>query len=194
MNGDGTLLTILTFDSYYLCLTGRAQLLEKKIPFVASVTKERFGRLVDKVKEKVGKPGQFAGIFRPESSETFMYMWDSDKAVGKKFALSNAFKRSPGKLAKGSVPVYDHYKSMFNACDRYNRMLHDRKWPHKNGGRNIPGDEGHHHNFAMSCILQNTFNAYIEINSINPVEYEFKKYCVILSDKLFEHADIIDCA
>ena len=70
----------------------------------------------------------------------------------------------------------------------------DRKWPHKNGGRNIPGDEGHHHNFAMSCILQNTFNAYIEINSINPVEYEFKKYCAILSDKLFEHADIIDCA
>ena len=64
---------------------------------------------------------------------------------------------------------------MFNACDRYNRMLHDRKWPHKNGGRNIPGDEGHHHNFAMSFILQNAFNAYIEINSINSVEYEFKK-------------------
>ena len=48
--------------------------------------------------------------------------------------------------------------------------------------------------FAMSCILQNTFNAYIEINSIDPVEYEFKKYCSILSDQLFEHADIIDCA
>ena len=67
-NGDGTLLTILTFDSYYLCSTGRAQLLEKKIPFVASVTKERFGRLVDKVKEKVERPGQFAGIFRPQTS------------------------------------------------------------------------------------------------------------------------------
>ena len=55
-------------------------------------------------------------------------------------------------------------------------MLYDRKWPHKNGDRNIPGDVGHHHNFAMSCILQKTFNAYIEINGIIPVEYEFKKY------------------
>ena len=90
------------------------------------------------------------------------------------FKMSNAFKRSPGKLTKGIVPVYDHYKSMFNACDRFNRMLHDRKWPHKNGGRDIPRDVGHHHNFAMSCILQNTFNAYIEKNGIIPVEYEFK--------------------
>ena len=145
------------------------------------------------MKEKVEKPGQFASIFRPQSSETFMYMWDSDKAVGKKFALSIAFKRSPGKLTKVIVPVYDHYKSMSNACDRFHRMLHDRKWPHKNGGRNIPGDVGHHHNFAMSCILQNTFNAYIEINCIIPVEYEFKKYYLMLFDQLFELADIIDC-
>ena len=122
-----------------------------------------------------------------------MYMWDSDKAVGNKFALSNAFKRSPGKVTKGIVPVYDHYKSMFNAYDWFNQMLYDRKWPHKNGDRNIPGDVGHHHNFAMSCILQNTFNAYIEINGIIPVEYEFKKYCWMLFDQLFEHADIIDC-
>ena len=55
------------------------------------------------------------------------------------------------------------------------------------------GDEGHHHNFAMSCILQNTFNAYIEINGIIPVEYEFKKLCFMLFDQLFEHDDIIDC-
>ena len=32
----------------------------------------------------------------------------------------------------------------------------------------------HHHNFAMSCILQNTFDADLEINHINPVEYQFK--------------------
>ena len=52
-------------------------------------------------------------------------------------------------------------------------------------GNQVFGDEGHHHNFGMSCILQNTFNAYIEINSINPVEYEFKKYCNVLSKNTF---------
>ena len=95
-------------------------------------------------------------------------------------------------MTKGIVPVNDHYKSMFNAYDWFNQMLYDRKWPHKNGDRNIPGDVGHHHNFAMSCILQNTFNAYIEINGIIPVEYEFKKYCLMLFDQLLELADIID--
>ena len=59
--------------------------------------------IVDEVTEKVEKPGQFADMYRPQSSETFMYMWDSDEAVGKKFALTNAFTRSPGKLTKGKV-------------------------------------------------------------------------------------------
>ena len=72
-------------------------------------------------------------------------------------------------------------------------MLHDRKRPHKNGGRNIPGDEGHIHNFAMSCILQNTFNAYIEMNHMNPLVNEFKKYIDISLSQIFEHADFIDC-
>ena len=120
-------------------------------------------------------------------------MWDSDKAVGEKFALTYSFTRSPSKVPWGEVPVYDHFKSMFNACNRYNRMLHDRKWPHKNCGRDIPGDEGHQQNFAMSCILQNTFNAYIEINHINPVNYEFEKYCCRLSDQILEQTDFIDC-
>lgn len=72
---------------------------------------------MDKIKEKVEKPGQSAGMYLPESTETFMYIRDSEKAVGKKFAATNAFRRSPGRLIKGVVPVYDSYKSTFNACD-----------------------------------------------------------------------------
>ena len=125
--------------SHYLWSTGRAQLFYRKSHF-SSLTKERFGRWVDKIKEKVEKPGQSAGMYLPESTETFMYIRDSEKAVGKKFAATNAFRRSPGRLIKGVVPVYDSYKSTFNACDWYNRIFHDRRWPHKNGGRNIPED------------------------------------------------------
>ena len=56
-------------------------------------------------------------MYLPDLTETFMYIRDSEKAVGKKFAATNAFRRSPGRLIKGVVPVYDSYKSTFNACD-----------------------------------------------------------------------------
>ena len=31
----------------------------------------RFGRLVDKIKEKVEKPGQFAGMYSPQSTAKY---------------------------------------------------------------------------------------------------------------------------
>jgi hypothetical protein len=186
LSSDATeLCTILTFDSYYLCNTGRALLRSMSVPFVASVTKERFGRLVDKVKDDVERPGQFSVIHRSETQESFVYMWDTTKAVGKKFAITNAFKMLNEKHPDGSVPVYDHYKAMFSKCDRFNRLLHDRKWPHNHCGRNCRGDEGHHHNFGLSCILQNTFNAYLEINGNDSLPYEFERYCLELANDIY---------
>lgn len=77
---------------------------------------------------------------------------------------------------------------MFNACDKFNRALHDRKWPHKHGGRNKPGDNGLQHNFAFSCVLQNTFNAYEAINEKGDSLGNYSDNCLELSIELFEYA------
>ena len=37
----------------------------------------------------------------------------------------------------------------------------------------MPGDIGHQHNIALSCILQNVFNAYLDVCDINVKTYEF---------------------
>ena len=102
------------------------------------------------------------------------------KAIGKKFASSNA---SQGPLA-------NLWRKLYLCITIINPV--QCRWPHKFGRANIPGDEVHHHNFAMSCILQNTFDADLEINHINPVEYQFKKYCRFLSDEIFWYANIED--
>ena len=75
---------------------------------------------------------------------------------------------------------------MFNGCDVYNRSLHDRKWPHRCGGRKCSGQDGHGHKFAIACIVQNTFNAYHSINNLE--SRSFKDNCIKLSNDLFKYA------
>ena len=78
---------------------------------------------------------------------------------------------------------------MFSTCDKFNRALHDRKWPHRAGGRDTMADVGTQDSFAFACILQNTFNAYRSLNGVNITDYSFKVYCLELADSLFAHAN-----
>lgn len=157
--------------------------------FVASVTKERFGALADMVKGNVSKPGDWSGIYKPgEIPELFVYHWDANKDIGKKFCLTNAFKkqRKSRSSTNSLIPAYDAYKCMFNVCDRFNRNLHDRTWPHRRGGRGMMGEFGHQHNFFMSCCIQNTINAYLDIEKIDPSTTSFMDLCLELADSLYE--------
>ena len=88
----------------------------------------------------------------------------------------------------GIIPVYDHYSCMYAACDRFNRNMHDRKWPHKTGGKNKKGEEGLQNSFAWSCLLQNIFNAHDSIKKISNKSYEFESYCLKLSEELYEES------
>jgi hypothetical protein len=149
----------------------------------------RFKHLVDNMEEygdKVEKPGQSTGIFNENTNELFVHHWSTDKAVGKKFVLTNGLKKVPQtrNLPK-LIPGYDHYKVMFNACDRYNRNFHDKKFCHKTGGKGTPGDFGHCHKFIMACILQNTFAVHLNFRDDTTFTPSFKDNCLELADELF---------
>ncbi len=177
--------TVLVMDSYYLDGAGRSYLRENNVQYVAAITKERFPAVFDLVKEKVTKPGEWNGVHNDETSETVIHYWDTDETIGKKLVISNAFERRFERGSKTIIPVYDLYKITFKSCDVFNKALHDRTWPHKHGGKNIPGDIGQQHNFIFSSILQNVYNCFLDVNLVDANNYDFKQMCLELSDALY---------
>jgi hypothetical protein len=181
---------IVVSDSYYMCNTGRAMYATSvpKVNFCASVTKERFAKLAHKVQDLVTKPCQMDGMFNPITGELFVYYWDPEKGVGKKYNLSNCMSRWPGKTKDTTIPAYDEYKSMFSVCDNFNRALHDRTFPHRKGHAKIPCDQGAVHDFAFSSILQNTINVFCDICKLNRTDVVYETFLCELADSLFAYA------
>jgi hypothetical protein len=129
-----------------------------------------------------------AVAWNEEKGEIFVHHWDIQSAVGKKYVISNAFQRHPTtRSTKGIVPAYDHYKQMFNSCDIFNRKLHDRKYPHRSGGRGKRGEAGHVHKFILSVMLQNIFNLHKSVSDCPLYNDSFKDNCLLLSDDIMAH-------
>ena len=59
-----------------------------------------------------------------------------------------------------SIPSYLVYGSSFNVCDRFNRALHHKKWPHKFGENCEKGEIGQQHGFAVAVTAEDIFNLY----------------------------------
>ena len=55
------------------------------------------------------------------------------------------------------------------------------------GGHGVYAEPRVEHNFAMSSILQNTFNVYVCINDLQVENVEYSRYCTMLADELFEY-------
>lgn len=177
--------TVLVADSYYLDKTGRALLTDMEIPFICSIKEDRFSQLADMVKNKVEKPGEWAAVWNDDQEELFVYTWDTNKEVGKKFTLTNAFSKKAKRSRKGTIPAYDHYKVMFSTCDHFNRGLGDCTWPHRHGGGNAEGDLSCLSDFYFSSILQNVKTAW-SVYHTEPSD--FKTLCTQLADELYAHA------
>ena len=81
---------------------------------------------------------------------------DTQKGVGLKLNLTRGLVRSTDKYVvrnnTGVIPGYSYYKWLFEVCDRFNRNLHDRSWPHTRGGNGTQGDYLNAHCFYM-CIF-----------------------------------------
>jgi len=185
--------TTLVFDSYYMTAASRTILLERKIPFIGSVRADRFKDFMNHLKDpsvpKVDNPGLTAAIECVSTGELLVNHWDIDTNIGNKFVLSNAFiEGKETRSQKKVIPVYDHYKEMFNGCDMFNRALHDRLFPHTNGGNGVSGEKGHCHKFIMGALLQNVFNLWESSVGKDVETINFEAKCIMLSNALFNYA------
>lgn len=184
----------LAVDSYYIDASARAILSNAGVKFTASVKPDRFKPEVRMVHPAGNddKIGEWRGIYNDTTNEMFIYHYDTQKGVGKKYNYSKGFLHSTEKRKitdhKGRIPAYENYKTMFECCDRFNRNLHDKSWPHKRGGRGVLGEFGHHHDFFMACILQDCFNAFHSATGADPLNTTFLSFCDNLADDLFAHS------
>lgn len=194
--------SILAADSYYFDTTSRQYCNDPATftRYISSVEPGRFAELVDLVKFGVTTSGKWAGVWNEQSKELFVHNWSLN--IGKKYMLSNAYTRKAKRYGdKWTIPGYDLYALIYGFCDRFNRALKDRKWPFRHGGNTACGDKGCQHNFALSCILQNTFNVYrsfhmkdlgVSEDSAAKEKYIFQEYCYELADQLFEYANTLE--
>ena len=95
-------------------------------------------------------------------------------------------------VTKGStvgVPVCSDYGEMFDPCDKFNKQVHGRVWPHRHGGKGRLGERGKFSSFAFGTVLQNTFNAFRDITGVGSDKYEY--YCEELARQVHEYTDTL---
>ena len=195
-NCDHYKATILTMDSYYGTQGLAKELDDREVFNMMSCTADRFPGMYKALHKGIERPGDVHIAHKPVGyhglTRVATFKWDKDPAIGKKLCLTNAFKVIIGKEKITKHKAYDAYKNTFQACDIFNRNLHDKKFPFRNGGGGIPGDIGHQHNFAMSCLLQNVISAYFEINNFHDDLYHYKNLCCELADEIWQLANSIN--
>ena len=184
--------TILVFDSYYMDDAAREGLAAKKIKFIGAVNPQRFPTLTRVVREGVNLRGMWKGLWNERRKELIVYSYTKD---GKQYtALSNAYRRLATKSDTKSVPVCSDYGKMFAACDQFNSQIKNRIWPHRHGGRGCLGESGKFSSFAFGCVLQNTFNAYCDINAVGRDSIDYYSFCESLGSQLYIYANTLDDA
>lgn len=182
---------ILAMDSYYMDNAARQICQERGIYYCCSVNEKSFSAEVRAVRPvgTTDETGQWHGMYNETTKQLFVYHYDTQKGVGKKYNFSYGFIRSTDRQKirqhQNRIPAYDNYKTFFECCDNFNRALKDKTWPHKRGSRGLLGESGVHHDFLLGCILQNTFNAWHDVTGRDPNQTSFKDFCVTLSEQLF---------
>ena len=185
---------ILVFNLYYFS-SDSVTVLEEPLPngrpsrvkFVGAVTASKLP-LCDVFQGRVNIPGQWDGLYDSRTGHVLINYYDVDAWLGRKYIMSNAYTQVRRPKNQCVVPVYDDYRVMFDKCDKFNRSLHHCTWPHKSGGRDVLGDRGSQHNFAMSCMLQNAFNSWFQAKMVDHSSVDFSTNCLLLADEIYAYA------
>ena len=74
-----------------------------------------------------------------------------------KFILGNGFGRYKRRKKDNVIPMFDHYNAGFNACDRFNRVLHGKSWPYR-----LYGDHRVCSNYSLAFVLINTDHLWMD--------------------------------
>ena len=211
--------TYLVHDSYYFAADSKKILFDSNTNFMSSCKQDRvkteYATLEDLwkklpaniTKELADLPvDKYAAMYNPNTGDCFIVHHDRQKGVGIKINYSHGMIRSTRKAdidqLKNHIPCYFFYKFAFDACDRFNRNLHDKSWPHARGGHGTKGDFLNQHDFVMAMLLQNVFALFDELNEtydhsevdwkfdgkdiVNPARTKtFCDRCLLLADELF---------
>lgn len=187
---DGRLETCsIIFDSYYFDNSGRENFIGDCVYYCAGVNKKRFGSLVRMVEDRVKSPGDQAGAYNDETNELFVYSWDTNVDIGKIFVMGNVLeRRTVNSRDDGELNLPDYYKETFYCCDRRNKEMFAKGWPHKHGGYNRFGEAAEQSDYAFLSILLNCFNLYRHLSKIQATKTDFRNFGVRLSEQLFLYA------
>lgn len=185
-----TVRTTLTFDSYYFDNATREALVENEVQYIAGVNRSRFPALNNKVKNKVKKRGDVAGLRNEDTGETFILKFHEDSDLGVRAVMGNVLSPFEG-LGQGTpaATLSDFYALTFNTCDRVNTWIHGRFWNHKHGGHGVLGQAGRQDDFAFGVMLMNTFLVYREINGLSRTALQMKELGLQLAIELVDFAD-----
>lgn len=179
--------TILVCDSYYLDVAELSILRDADPPvaYICAMQADRFKLLDEMIADTLDKPGQWELLQNSEFNELMVCYWNSNPSLGKQYTISNTLYQTPQNDHPLLIPVYDTYAVMMHSCDLYNRELNSRTWPHRHGGGEVMGEHGKLNDFAFSAILQNTYNAYINVNKISSSTLSYRTFCEELSQEIY---------
>lgn len=185
----------LAYDSYYHDAQARVFFQEKERRYTASCNAGRFTAETALLhKDLPDEVGQWRSIYNETLVELMTYHNDPQKGVGKKYNISRGLIRSTAPMDIRNndkmIPGYDVYKSMFEACDNFNRWLHDKTWPYRRGGGGSGGENGNVHDFLFAVLLHNTLNLADELDCWVIRDMSFREQCIELSNEVFEYASI----
>ena len=125
--------------------------------YIASIHRGRFRLLVDSMSQKLVKSGIFAMAFNQDTNNSLTHCWSSNKRIGKKCVIGYGYEKVKKRRNDYVIPMFDHYNIGFCVCDKYNRVLHGKTWPHR-----LIGDHRVFSNYMFTCILINTYHLWID--------------------------------
>lgn len=73
VKAKGHVETMLVADSYYLTQDARSLLSDLGVRYICSIAKQRFHGLIEEVKSRVEKPGQWASSWNDDTKELLTY-------------------------------------------------------------------------------------------------------------------------
>ena len=179
--------TVLVMDNYYLTEESRLWLRRHRIKYIASISRVRFGSIVNSMERRLVKSGTHISAYNKKTNESVTYCWASDNRIGKKVVLANGFEVCIKKSEDAVIPLFDHYNVAFSGCDKFNWTMHGKSWPMKRRGDFRVGSD-----YWFTLILIDCYHSWIDSGLLSDErdKVSWFKFCVQLSEEIVKETKV----
>ena len=179
----------MVYDSYYGTVEGLQLMRKYQQPFIWCCNPQRFGDLVSLLDGSVRESGQSAFAVRKKDNardreELLTCFWSRDGRKGKQYTITNYLKQVDHKRRPGHIPGAFEYQYNFASCDKYNRRLHDKSWPHRYAGGTISVEYRAGHDFLFTCALVNLHQLWKSLDFAERKTESFKQFTEALAKEI----------